>query len=143
MAKEGLVLVVLSDGNRGTHGIVGPQSKRSYGYRRDGEQFYVLPDDVDVMERVGVVRKVEAEKKEAEKPVEKPDNTLSAPSADDTALLALGGVDEERLAKLKGAGFSTVAKLAEADSKALLDLLDTAPGVITRIQNAAKRSLEE
>jgi predicted flap endonuclease-1-like 5' DNA nuclease len=46
---EDVVLVKYTHPNRGQHRVIGPRSKRIYGHRGGGEQFYVLRIDMEAM----------------------------------------------------------------------------------------------
>jgi predicted flap endonuclease-1-like 5' DNA nuclease len=54
------ILIVLADGNRGQHKIVGGATGKVYGYRSDGEKFYIHKNDYSA--RPGSFRIIEETK---------------------------------------------------------------------------------
>lgn len=65
-----VVLVLYSPNRRGDHRVTGPATKRDYGYRNEGDRFYVLQQDQKLMP--DVFRIVVEDKTREQAPVEPP-----------------------------------------------------------------------
>lgn len=139
-SNEGLVLVQLVDGNKGNHGIIGP-SKRNYGYRSDGDRFYVEQSDAALMIAAGQIIAVEnTDAPQAARQGEAPLPIFAEP---DSNLLDITGINQEKLDILRKGGHASLDYLAQADVESLSTELDTTVAVARRISNTARRIVAE
>lgn len=129
---------VVYRGPHGNHFIPSPTRKvRYYGYGGHGSKISVHPDDIakrpDLFELV-----VEQQPAVVEINELAPQGTLVATKVEPDELTNVDGVGPARAEKLKAAGITTYAKLADAEQEELADILGVADSVAANVIASAR-----
>ena len=131
-----LVLVQLSDGNRGDHRIVGAATRSEYGYRKDGDQFYAAAADVRKMPALQPVTE------RAEAVVEPEQEEPPPPPPPPFDLTEIWGIDEERAEALRERGVRSPNGILAMGENRLSEIMpkSTAARVITEVEKLLEES---
>lgn len=141
-SPDEMIMVILNDGKRGDHGIVGHSTQKDYGYRRHGEEFLMHRRDLEMQPHLFIlVHSGSPDKERGEEyvpEVKELEPPVPLVKADDLTLL--WGVNEEKARKLNEMGIFTFLGITMAPEDMLTDLFSEK--IVKRVKVEALKQLK-